>query len=89
MVEAESPRKTEFRAPSRNRLGVGANLVRHLTGASEDALAADNDQANLAALTQMTGRIVGDDPVRVPCCDSSHAVRVAPCERGRVSSQKT
>ena len=46
-----------------NRLGVGADFIRNFAGASERAVAADNDQINFAALHQMSSGVVGDDLV--------------------------
>ena len=45
-------------------LGVGADLVGHLAGAAQRAVAAGDDEVDLAALHQMTGGVVGDDVVR-------------------------
>ena len=43
--------------------GVGANFVGYLTGAAKRAVAADDDEVDLAALHQVTCSIVGDDVV--------------------------
>ena len=44
-------------------LGVGANLVGHFAGASQRAIAADDDEVDLSALHQVAGGVVGDDVV--------------------------
>ena len=45
-------------------LRVGANLVRHLAGAAQRAVAAHDDQVNLPAPHEEAGGVVGDDLVR-------------------------
>ena len=44
--------------------GVGADLVGHFAGAAKGAVAANDDQVDLAALHQMAGGVVGDDLMR-------------------------
>ncbi len=45
-------------------LGVGADLVGHLAGAAQRAIAADDDEVDLSALHQVSGGVVGNNIVR-------------------------
>ncbi len=53
----------DLMAPRQHGLGIGADLVGDVPGATENAVRSDDDEIDLAALHEMAGRVVGDDMV--------------------------
>jgi hypothetical protein len=70
-----------------HRLGVSADFVRHFAGAAQGPVAAHNHQVNFPRCMRWPAALSAMIWCEIFCCASSHAVSVAPCERGRVSSQ--
>src|ERR1019366_4835201 len=56
--------KWNFMPRGENGLGVGADFIGYFAGATERAVAANDDQINFPALHQMPGGVVGDDLMR-------------------------
>ena len=54
----------DFMAGGEHGFGVGANFIGDFAGAAQYAIAADDDEVDLAALHEMAGGVVGEDMVR-------------------------